>query len=77
MRYSYKKLIDMALKYDEYQASAMASLRNNRKGSDRSIEQVLQMWDAETPHFNGHGPHRYDNKSKVCTYCFRPIDWKK
>lgn len=37
---------------------------------------LLECWNAETPHFGGAGPHRYDGAEKKCAYCNRPIDWE-
>lgn len=37
---------------------------------------LLECWNAETPHFGGDGPHRYDDNSKLCGYCDRPKNWK-
>jgi hypothetical protein len=37
---------------------------------------ILELWNAETPHFGGSGPHRYEGKSKNCVYCNRPKNWK-
>ena len=38
---------------------------------------MLDMWNHNSPHFGGNGPHRYDGKSKQCSYCLRPKNWKK
>jgi len=40
------------------------------------LKLLLECWNAETPHFLGNGPHRYDGKSKKCAYCNRPMNWK-
>lgn len=36
-------------------------------------EEVLELWNAETPHFAGTGPHRYEEG--ICVYCGRPHDF--
>jgi hypothetical protein len=38
------------------------------------IRHQRETWSAETPHFGGIGPHRYDY-GKHCIYCGRPVDW--
>lgn len=38
---------------------------------------LIEQWNAETPHFNGCGPHRYNGSEKYCCYCNRPKDWSK
>lgn len=40
------------------------------------IQLIMKDWNAETPHFGGIGPHRYDGNEKECSYCLRPKDWK-
>lgn len=40
------------------------------------LKLLLECWNAETPHFGGCGPHRYDGQSKTCSYCGRPKSWK-
>jgi len=37
---------------------------------------IIKQWNAETPHFGGDMPHRYDGKSRRCSYCERPKNWK-
>lgn len=37
---------------------------------------LIECWNAETPHFGGSGPHRYDGNDKQCCYCNRPKDYK-
>jgi hypothetical protein len=39
------------------------------------IKLLLECWNANTPHFGGDGPHRYDGKDRKCAYCSRPKDW--
>lgn len=38
--------------------------------------QIIKIWNAEQPHFGSEMGHRYDGKSKVCSYCNRPKNWK-
>lgn len=40
------------------------------------LKLIIECWNAETPHFGGAGPHRYDGREKRCAYCARPKDWK-
>jgi hypothetical protein len=53
---------------------ALNTLKNN---DFLLMKLLLECWNAETPHFGGCGPHRYDNNSKYCGYCNRPKDWAK
>lgn len=41
-----------------------------------SFDEVLEIWLTKTPHFEGSGPHRYDDKSEYCTYCLKPKNFK-
>lgn len=36
-----------------------------------TLNEVLQIWMEKTPHFGGHGPHRYTD-GPYCRYCLRP-----
>jgi hypothetical protein len=40
------------------------------------IKLLIECWNAESPHFGGAMPHRYDGIEKTCSYCTRPKDWK-
>jgi hypothetical protein len=41
------------------------------------IKMLLELWNAERPHFGGVAPHRYDGRSNRCWYCSRPKKWAK
>ena len=52
-------------------------LKKTIKNSTLVFKLLIDCWNAERPHFNNSGPHRYDGSDKECAYCCRPKDWKK
>jgi hypothetical protein len=53
----------------------MGLVRELLKNKDFLLKGILEQWNAETPHFGGVGPHRYNGKDKECCYCLRPKTW--
>ena len=49
---------------------------NTESDKRYTFEEVMEVWKTETPHFDGMGPHRYDDGSKYCAYCLRPKNFK-
>jgi hypothetical protein len=49
----------------------------NKLDESYFIKLMIETWNDDAPHFNGMGPHRYDDRSKECSYCLRPKNWKK
>ncbi len=57
----------------------ISQVRKQLKNDDMQVclaKLLLECWNAETPHFGGCGPHRYDGTDKFCAYCNRPKNWK-
>jgi len=49
---------------------------NTLEGKKYTIQEVVEIWQTETPHFEGSGPHRYEGNFPYCLYCLRPKNFK-
>lgn len=61
----------------QYKKAATAALKAITAHKNIGVKLLLECWNADTPHFGGGMPHRYDGSDKECAYCLRPKTWKK
>lgn len=46
------------------------------KDKDFKFIQLFNLWNKDSPHFDGTKPHIYNRYNK-CIFCHRPKDWKQ